>query len=109
MSIHWVKIIESGHMSTQRLFELGLSFGLCKRKRRWPSLDTMNTFLRGGTDGGALATDIEWEPCELMQTEYEHAVKEFMNGEPFTMDTDKRSWEDWISEISDDHSANGKR
>jgi hypothetical protein len=106
MSIHWVKIIESGHLSTQRLFELGLSFALCRNKRRWPSLETMNSFLRGGTDGGALATDIEWEPCELTQTEYEHAVAGFMNGEAFTTDTASRSWEDWISEISDENPVN---
>ena len=105
MAIHWIKIVESGHMSTQRLFELGLSFGVCKRKRRWPSLETMNSFLRGGTDDGALATDIEWEPCELTQQEYEQAVSAFMKGEPFEMDTDRRSWEDWFKKISDEQAV----
>jgi len=105
MALHWIKIIESGHMSTQRLFELGLSFGLCRRKGRWPSLETMNSFLRGGTDGGALGTDIEWEPCELTRQDYEQAVVALMKGEPFKMDADPRSWEDWFKEIADEQAT----
>jgi hypothetical protein len=70
MALHWIRIIESGHMSTQRLFELGLSFGVCKRKRRWPSLEAMNSFLRKGVDDGQLGTDIEWEACELTREDY---------------------------------------
>jgi len=102
MSLHWIRIIESGHFSTQRLFELGLSFGLCKQKRFWPSLQTMNSFLKGGIDDGALGTDIEWEPCELTQEDYEHSVTAFMKGEPYKMDTRSLSWEEWLAEISKD-------
>ena len=105
MALHWIKIIESGHMSTERLFELGLSFGVCKRKRRWPSLGTMNTFLERGADDGAQGTDIQWESCTLTQQDYERAVTAFMRGEPFTMDTDDRSWDDWFTQISHDNAA----
>ena len=101
MALHSIRIIdELGHHSTHRLFELGSSFGVCKRKRQWPSLTTMNSLLRGGTDEGAHGTDIEWEPRELTQYEYEQAVTAFMEGEPFTMDTAHRSWNDWFTEIS---------
>jgi hypothetical protein len=103
MALHWVKIISSGHLSTQRLFELGLSFGVCKQKRRWPSLGTMNSFLIRGADDGALGTDIQWEPCTLTQQEYEQAVTAFMQSEPFTMDTEDRAWEEWFTQISDDN------
>jgi hypothetical protein len=105
MALHWIKIIESGHMSTQRLFELGLSFGVCKRKQRWPSLKTMNSFLSRGADDGALGTDIQWEPCTLTQQDYEQAVTAFMRGEPFTMDTDERTWDDWFIQFSNDNMA----
>ena len=100
MSLHWVRIIESGHMSTQRLFELGVSFGVCKRKRRWPSLATMNSFLQGGADDGVLGTDVEWEPCTLTQQDYDAAVSAFMQGESFMMDTANRTWDDWFTQIS---------
>ncbi len=105
MVIHKVRVIESFDTSTERLFELGLSFGVCKRKRRWPSLTTMNSFLGRGVDDGALATDIEWKPCALTQQDYEHAVTPFMRGESFTMDTDEQSWDDWFTQISHDHAA----
>lgn len=59
MALHKIRIIEEGDLSTQRLFELGLSFGLCRRKGHWPSLGTMNSFLRRGRDDGELATAIE--------------------------------------------------
>ncbi len=100
MAIHRVRIIESGHMSTHRLFELGLSFGVCKQQHRWPSLATMNNFLRQGHDGGALATDIEWEPCELTQEQYEQAVATFMQGELFHMDTAPAAWENWYATLT---------
>ena len=105
MPLHWIKIIESGHLSTRRLFELGLSFGICKRKRHWPSLETMNAFLKRGTDDGALATDIQWEPCELTQDEYRQAVTDFMDGLPFKIDAGFSEWEDWISKISHEADA----
>ena len=100
MAIHWVRIIESGQMSTQRLFELGLSFGVCKRQCRWPSLATMNSFLRQGHDDGALATDIEWEPCELTQEHYKQAVSAFMQGKPFQTDITESDWETWFAELA---------
>jgi hypothetical protein len=106
MALHQVKIIESGHLSTQRLFELGLSFGVCKRKRHWPSLETMNSFLRGGTDDGELGTDIQWEPCELTQEDYECSVTAFMKGEIFKMDTGHASWEQWFTEVSIENDPN---
>jgi hypothetical protein len=65
----------------------------------------MNSFLRGGTDGGELGVIIEWEPCELSKSEYEAAVVALMKGEPFKMDTDSRNWEDWVREISDEHAT----
>lgn len=102
MAIHWVRIIESGHMSTQRLFELGLSFGVCGRKGRWPSLATMNSFLKGGVDDGELATDIEWEPCELSQSEYLAAITAFMKGVPFQIDSRNLNWEVWMAEVRDE-------
>jgi hypothetical protein len=105
MPLHNIKIIESGHLSTQRLFELGLSFGVCKRKRHWPCLETMNAFLKRGTDDGALATNIEWEPCELTQEEYRRAVTDFMDGRPFKMDTEFSEWDDWIGKISHEADA----
>jgi hypothetical protein len=105
MPLHNIKIIESGHFSTRRLFELGLSFGLCKRKQHWPSLETMNAFLKQGTDDGALATEIEWEPCELTQDEYRQAVANFMDGQTFKIDTGFLEWEDWISKISHEADA----
>jgi hypothetical protein len=105
MVFHKVRVIESFDASTERLFELGLSFGVCKRKRRWPSLATINSFLGRGVDDGALATDIEWKPCTLTQQEYEHAVTAFMRGEPFTMDTGEQSWDDWFAQISHDNTA----
>ena len=100
MAVHQVRIIESGHMSTLRLFGLGLSFGVCKRLRHWPSLATMNDFLRQGHDDGALATDIEWEPCELSQEQYEQAVAAFMQGEPFHLDHSTVAWEAWFAELT---------
>jgi hypothetical protein len=99
MALHWTRIIESGHLSTQRLFELGLSFGVCKRKRRWPSLETMNSFLRRGTDDGELGTAIEWEACELSQQDYQSSVAAFMKGEPFQIDTVHQNWEQWFAEV----------
>ncbi len=106
MALHLIKVIDDlGHHSTQKLFELGLVFRTCKRKRRWPSLETMNSFLRGGTGEGELGTTIEWEPCELSKQDYEATVAAFMKGEPFKMDTDHRSWDDWFREISDEHAA----
>jgi len=100
MPLHWVKIVESGHLSTQRLFELGSSFGVCKRMRRWPSVQTMNSFLAQGTDDGQLGTTIEWEPFRLGREEYEQLVGAFMQGEPFTVDAGSRDWEDWFKEMS---------
>jgi len=100
--LHWVKIVESGHLSTQRLFELGTSFGVCKRMRHWPSVETMNSFLTQGTDDGEHGTTIEWEPCQLTQEEYEQSVIAFMNGEPFKMDAGRRSWDEWFKEMSHD-------
>ena len=100
MPLHWVKVIESGHLSTQRLFELGMSFGVCKRMRHWPSVETMNSFLAQGTDDGDLGTTVEWEPCQLRQDEYEQAVIAFMKGEPFKMDAGQRGWEDWFEGMS---------
>lgn len=99
MAIHWIRIIESGHLSTQRLFELGLSFGECKRKRRWPSLHTINTFLITGRDDGKLGTDIEWEPCEISMEDYEQSVLAFMAGEPFELSTDAVAWESWFASL----------
>src|SRR5512147_179447 len=96
MAIHSVKIIESGHMSTVRLFELGLSFGICKRRGRWPSLETMNEFLARGSDDGALGTDIVWEPCQLSMSEYEAAVASTMRGAPFSIDSGRSGWDAWI-------------
>lgn len=105
MAIHWVRIIESGHMSTQRLFELGLSFGVCKRKRRWPSLYTINTFLSTGRDDGKLGTDIEWEPCEISMEDYEQSVLAFMAGEPFELGTDSVAWESWFASLEAEHAV----
>ena len=96
MAIHSVKIIESGHVSTVRLFELGLSFGICKRIGRWPCLEAMNEFLARGHDDGALATDISWEPCKLSKSEYEAAVASFMGGTQFTIDSAPPSWDAWV-------------
>ena len=97
MAIHNVNIIESGHMSTVRLFELGMSFGVCRRIGRWPSLETMNAFLTGGCDDGALGTDIVWDPCALTRADYESAVTSFMKGAPFSIDAVATDWETWIS------------
>jgi hypothetical protein len=105
MPIHNVKIIESGHMGTQRLFELGLSFGVCKSKRHWPSLETMNSFLKQGTDDGKLGTTIEWPPCELTQDEYQKSVIAFMGGTPFKMDSKSANWEDWLEQVSNEPDA----
>ena len=99
MAIHHVKITESGHMSTVRLFELGVSFGICKRKGRWPNLETMNEFLARGRDDGALATDIAWDPCSLSRTEYETAVATFMDGAPFSIDSAPSSWDIWLEGV----------
>lgn len=102
MPLHYIKIIESGHLSTRRLFELGLSFGICKRKRHWPSLETINAFLKQGTDDGKLGTTIEWPPCELTLEEYQKSVVDFMDGQTFKMDVGYKDWEDWISKVSDE-------
>jgi hypothetical protein len=100
MALHVVRIVDPiGHQSTHRLFQLGLSFGVCKRKRRWPSLATMNSFLRGGTDDGELGTTIEWQSCELSQQDYEATVAAFMDGESYQMDSGQESWEEWIEKI----------
>jgi hypothetical protein len=93
MAIHWVRVIESGHLSTQRLFELGQSFAACKRRRRWPSLYTMNTLMRTGRDDGTLGTAIEWDSCELSVEDYETSVLALMAGEPFELDTDEITWD----------------
>ena len=92
-------------MSTQRLFDLGLSFGVCRRKRHWPSLETMNSFLKEGTDDGKLGTTIEWEPCELTQQEYVASVTALMNGEPFNIDSGRETWKEWFVRISDENAA----
>jgi hypothetical protein len=60
----------------------------------------MNSFLKQGKDGGALGTDIEWDPCELTQEEYKHSVDAFMKGEPYKIDTRHLTWEEWMAEIS---------
>ena len=99
MFIHNVKIIESAQFSTQRLFELGLSFRACQKARRWPSLNTMNSFLRRGTDEGALGTDIVWESCTLGVTDYEQAVASVMDGQPFVIDDDEHDWNEWFSDL----------
>ena len=105
MPLHKIRIIEEGDLSTQRLFELGLSFGVCKRKRRWPSLETMNTFLKQGADDGELATTIEWPPCELTEDEYQKSVAAFMGGVPFKIDRESANWEDWLAQISNEPDA----
>jgi hypothetical protein len=105
MPLHYVKIIESGHMSTQRLFELGLSFGVCKRKCHWPSLETINSFLKQSTDDGKLGTTIEWPSCELTLQEYQQAVVAFMAGKQFKMDTEISDWEGWIEKVSSEPDA----
>ena len=105
MALHRIRIIEQGDFRTQRLFDLGLSFGLCRRKRHWPSLNTMNSFLRRGTDDGELATTIEWEPCELTQEEYERSVAAIMKAEPFKMDKADENWDDWIERVSHENNA----
>ena len=105
MPLHSVKIIESGHLSTRRLFELGLSFRHCKSKRHWPSLETMNAFLKQGADDGERATDIEWEPCQLTEEEYRQSVEDFMESQPFEMDTGFTNWEEWMSKISNEADA----
>jgi hypothetical protein len=105
MPLHYIKIIESGHFGTRRLFELGMSFGVCKRKRHWPSLETMNSFLKQGIDEGKLGTTIEWPPCELTPDEYQQSVVAFMDGKPFKMDTGHLDWEGWISKVSNEPDA----
>jgi hypothetical protein len=100
MAIHWIRIIEAGHFSTQRLFELGSSFAICKQKRQWPSLETINSFLMAGEDDGALGTSIEWEPCTISQEDYEKAVVTFMAGEPFSLDSDTADWNDWYEKLT---------
>lgn len=97
--LHYVSIIDSGHKSTLGLFELGLSFGICKRKRHWPSLATMNSFLKKGTDDGALGVIIEWPSFEFTQEEYQHYVTAFMKGTPFKMDTENANWEEWLNRV----------
>ena len=69
------------------------------RKRRWPSLETMNSFLRGGTDEGKLGTTVEWESCELSQQDYETTVAAFMESESYQMDSGQESWEEWFEKI----------
>ena len=59
----------------------------------------MNDFLRQGHDDGELATDIEWDPCELLQEQYEQAVVAFMQGESFEMDTTGAAWESWFTAL----------
>jgi hypothetical protein len=105
MPLHYIKIIDSGHKSTRGLFELGLSFGVCKRKRHWPSLETMNAFLKQGTDEGKLGTDIEWPSCELTQDEYHKSVVAFMDGATFKMDSESANWEDWFARVSNEPDA----
>lgn len=101
MKIHTIRIIDDiGHQSTQRLFELGLSFGTCKQLRKWPSLYTMNTFLKAGVDEGELGTTIEWEPCELTSEEYQKALTGFMRNETYDIDETDENWEDWFARVS---------
>ena len=106
MALHVVRIIdELGHQSTQRLFELGVSFSVCQRKRRWPSLETMNSFLRAGTDEGELGTTIEWEACELSQQDYETAVAAFMKEESFEIESGNQSWHAWFTNLCNESPA----
>jgi hypothetical protein len=100
MPLHWIKTIHSGHLSTQRLFELGMSFGACKRARRWPSLATMNSFLAEGRDEGELGTTIEWDPCTLTSEEYQRSIDAFMKGEPYEIDAAEIGWEEWFDALA---------
>ena len=95
MAIHWIRLIQSGHMSTARLFDLAISLRTCKRNGRWPSLETMNSFLAGGTDDGELGTDVEWEPTELTQSDYENALATVMGDAKYTVASEPLSWEEW--------------
>jgi len=97
MAIHWVRVIESGHQSTARLFELVLSLRVCKRTRRWPSLQNINSFLARGTDDGDLGTDIEWEPTVISQVEYETALTVVMKDEHYEIEVEPLTWEEWLA------------
>ncbi len=94
--IHDVKIIESGQFSTARLFELGLSFEACKRAGKWPSLKTMNGFLLGGADEGALGTDVQWHPVEIDADDYREAIDIVMGNAEWKMDESSGPWEEWF-------------
>ncbi len=98
MKLHNVQIIESGHQSTARLFELGLSFIYCKKMAHWPSLTTINFLLKRGFDDGKLGTDIKWEPCELTQNEYLQAIDVVMGGDSYKIDDKDFEWDIWFSE-----------
>ncbi len=56
----------------------------------------MNSFLALGADDGDLGTDIEWEPCQLSQQEYDQALAIVMAGEPYELDVQQISWEEWL-------------
>ncbi len=105
MPIHWVRIVESGHQSTTRLFELGLSFQQCASKAMWPSLDTMNAFLKNGEDDGKLGTDIEWESCSLTKVEYREAIETIMDGNPYQIDEDSGDWNSWFDGVKGNSNA----
>ena len=89
-------MIESGHGSTAKLLGLCLSLRPCRKKRLWPSLYTINSFLALGTDEGDLGTNVEWEPCHLSQQEYDQALSIVMSGEPYEFDDQQISWEQWL-------------
>ena len=97
MAIHWVRIIESGHQSTARLFDLVLSLRVCKRTRCWPSLQTINSFLARGNDDGNLGTDIEWEPGVISQVDYENALAVIMENGHYEIDDEPLNWEEWLT------------
>ena len=100
MALHWIRIIEAGHLSTQRLFELSVGLATCRKMGKWPSLYTVNTLLSRGTDDGKLGTDIEWEPFEITNEEYLAVVRTLMGDDEYTMDNSATPWETWFNDLA---------
>jgi hypothetical protein len=102
MALHWVRIIEQGHLSTRRLFELSLGLATCREKGMWPSLKTVNTLLSRGSDDGNLGTDIEWEPFEITANDYLAVVADLMGERDYAFDNSALPWDAWFNELSSD-------
>jgi hypothetical protein len=83
LKIHKIRVIEDFDSSTARLLDLCTIFAPCKQSGGWPSLRTVNNILKTGETEGDFGTTVQWDPCEVSDSEYKEAVASLMEGKAF--------------------------